>query len=73
DVDVCGSFKAKGKVDAEKIGVCGSVSLESEVDVEKLEVGGAAKVGGGKIRQIEVGGSFRSEGPLEFRNLDVGG
>ncbi|MBE0526045.1 MAG: polymer-forming cytoskeletal protein, partial [Candidatus Thorarchaeota archaeon] len=44
------------------------------VEIGELDVGGAAKVGpGSKVKDIVIGGTFKSEGDLEFGEIDVGG
>ena len=68
-IDVGGSFKAQGEVKAKEIDVGGAFTTESRVDIQKLDVGGAAKVRGGRINEVDVGGVFESREELEFDTI----
>jgi hypothetical protein len=46
--------------------------IESKVEIGRLDVGGSARVNGGRIAKVDVGGSFESLSQLEFEKIDVG-
>jgi cytoskeletal protein CcmA (bactofilin family) len=73
DLTVGGSLEVKGNIRAQSIDVGGSLSALGEVDVKKIKVRGSVIVKGGRVNDIDVGGSFESRSLLEFGLIDVAG
>jgi cytoskeletal protein CcmA (bactofilin family) len=49
------------------------VYIESKVEAKSIDIGGKTVVKGGRIEEVDVGGSFESEDSFEFSSIDVGG
>src|SRR4030043_116678 len=57
-VTVQGDLEVKGEVTADSIEVGGSLSVDAKVEADNIDIGGTARVGGGRIQHIDVGGTF---------------
>jgi cytoskeletal protein CcmA (bactofilin family) len=73
DLSVGGSVTTHGSLKGSVLKVGGSFDVDGIAELERLEVGGRARVGGGSIDRVDVGGTFESTGKLKFGRIDVGG
>lgn len=73
DIDVGGSVKLSGGTARGRIRVGGTLKSSKPLEFGHIRVGGSVTIAGGKGEDIDVGGTFRSEGDLTFETIDVGG
>ena len=73
DIDVGGSVRLSGGAVRGKIRVGGTLRSSEPLEFSHIRVGGSVTIAGGKGGDIDVGGTFRSEGDLTFETIDVGG